>query len=46
MLPLDNRSQAEKLGLSDSVLFLEEDAVLSSEPQAYHCQMLNFVQLK
>lgn len=49
MLPLGNRSQATKLGLFDSILFLdggEEEIVLFSELWAYHCKMLNFLQLK
>lgn len=49
MLSLDNRSQVAKLGLFDSILFLEgrvEEAVLSSELWAYHYKMLNFLQLK
>lgn len=49
MLPLGNRSQAAKLGLFNSILFSEgrdEEAVLSSEPWACHCKMLNFLQLK
>jgi len=49
MVTLHYRFQDAKLGLFGSIVFLsgrEEEAALSSEPWAYHCKMLNFVQLK